>query len=56
MMYDEDLMDSTQKRLQWDAEGRGQLHGTNDHYQLMKVQDVEEYRYNSKDKYNYYYY
>ena len=22
MMYDEDLMDSTQKRLQWDAEGR----------------------------------
>ena len=21
MMYDEDLMDSTQKRLQWDAEG-----------------------------------
>ena len=22
MMYDEDLMNSTQKRLQWDAEGR----------------------------------
>ena len=22
MTYDEDLMDSTQKRLQWDAEGR----------------------------------
>ena len=22
MMYDEDLMDNTHKRLQWDAEGR----------------------------------
>ena len=22
MMYDEDITDSTQKRLQWDAEGR----------------------------------
>ena len=23
MMYDEDITDSTQKRLQWDAEGKG---------------------------------
>ena len=56
MMNDVDLTDSTQKRLQWDAEDRGYLHSTNDHNQVMKVQDVEEQRYNSKDKYSYYYY
>ena len=27
MMYDEDLMDNTHKRLQWDAEGRPRAGG-----------------------------
>ena len=34
-MYDEDLMDSTQNRLQWDAEGRPR--GANHMAQMFNI-------------------